>query len=117
MRQLIICRQRALMGFGLRYYCILDQDRDAFLSQIEGLSRAECNSLDGPVPITNGATIHLPIDENAHSFLIALYPEEKNMVTKNIPVPAGTADVIFIIQTDMDMRRGIMVSVGPGEKA
>ena len=92
MRHLIIHRQRALMGFGLSYFCILDQTRDGFLARLEGLSRAECNALEGPIPITNGQTIKVPIDDQAHTFLIALYPEEKNMVTREIPVPAGAED-------------------------
>lgn len=117
MRQLIIHRQRALMGFGLSYFCILDQTREDFLSRLEGLSRAECNALEGSAPITNGQTIQIPIDEQAHTFLIALYPEEKNMVTREIPVPSGTEDAVFIIKTDMDMRRGIVVSVGPGVRS
>lgn len=116
MRHLIIHRQRALMGFGLSYFCILDETRERFMERLEGLTRAQCNALEGPVPITNGATIELPLDEAAHTFLIALYPEEKNMVTREIPVPAGTEDVIYLIKTDMDMRRGIVVSVGPGTK-
>ena len=49
--------------------------------------------------------------------MIALYPEEKNMVTREIPVPAGTEDAVFLIKTDMDMRRGIVVAVGPGQRA
>ncbi len=117
MRHLIIHRQRALMGFGLSYFCILDQTREDFLARLEGLSRAECNALEGPTPITNGQTIKVPIDDQAHTFLIALYPEEKNMVTREIPVPAGTEDVVFVIKTDMDMRRGIVVSVGPGVRS
>ena len=116
MRHLIIHRQRALMGFGLSYFCILDETRERFMERLEGLTRAQCNALEGPVPITNGATIELPLDEAAHTFLIAHYPEEKNMVTREIPVPAGTEDVIYLIKTDMDMRRGIVVSVGPGTK-
>lgn len=117
MRHLIIHRQRALMGFGLSYFCILDQSREDFLARLEGLSRAECNGLDGTTPITNGQTIQVPIDDQAHTFLIALYPEEKNMVTREIPVPAGTEDAVFLIKTDMDMRRGIVVAVGPGQRA
>ncbi len=117
MRHLIIHRQRALMGFGLSYFCILDETRDSFMAQLEGLSRAECNALEGPTPITNGATIDLELDDQAHTFLIALYPEEKNMVTREIPVPAGEEDAVFLIKTDMDMRRGIVVSVGPAKKA
>ena len=116
MRHLIIHRQRALMGFGLSYFCILDETRERFMERLEGLTRAQCNALEGPVPITNGATIELPLDEAAHTFLIALYPEEKNMVTREIPVPAGTEDVIYLIKTSMDMWRGIVVSVGPGTK-
>ena len=61
MRHLIIHRQRALMGFGLSYFCILDQTRDGFLARLEGLSRAECNALEGPTPITNGQTIEVPV--------------------------------------------------------
>lgn len=117
MRHLIIHRQRALMGFGLSYFCILDQSREDFLARLEGLSRAECSVLDGAIPITNGQTVQIPIDDQAHTFLIALYPEEKNMVTREIPVPAGTEDAVFLIKTDMDMRRGIVVAVGPGQRA
>lgn len=117
MRYLIIHRQRALMGFGLSYFCILDQSREDFLARLEGLSRAECSALDGANPITNGQTVQIPIDDQAHTFLIALYPEEKNMVTREIPVPAGTEDAVFLIKTDMDMRRGIVVAVGPGQRA
>lgn len=40
MRHLIIHRQRALMGFGLSYFCILDETRERFMERLEGLTRA-----------------------------------------------------------------------------
>ena len=39
------------------------------------------------------------------------------MVTREIPVPAGAEDAVFVIKTDMDMRRGIVVAVGPGVRS
>lgn len=40
MRHLIIHRQRALMGFGLSYFCILDETRERFMERLEEIGRA-----------------------------------------------------------------------------
>ena len=115
-RYLVLQRQRALMGFGICYYCALDQSREDLLARLETLSRAECCALPELTSISNGGTVRIPLDSAAHSFLIALFPDDRRMVTREIPIPAGNEDAVFRIKTDMDIRRGILVSVGPAEQ-
>lgn len=105
MRRLIIHRQRALMAFGIRYYCVLDRDREEYLKDLE--ARREPMG----VPVENGGNAVLEMDAGAHSFFVVAPRESRPIITGEIPVPPGEEDAVFAILTDM--RQGMRIAVTP----
>ena len=92
MRHLIVHRERALACFAMKYDCVLDREQADFLAELEGKDREEL-MLNAPgVPMRNGETITIELDEGEHRFFAAACLESRTMTTNDLTIPAGDAD-------------------------
>lgn len=102
MRKLTLHRERALACFAVKYYCVIDQDQEAFLQSLIGQDQEQMMLSGEGVPLRNGETIQIELDENAHSFFAVVYLQSRNMTTEPAEIPAGDADVSFTIHTNFN---------------
>jgi hypothetical protein len=100
MRELILHRRRALASFALRYFCVMDQNPAAFMSALEADPATARFANRGDYALRNGESIRIPLDEEAHTFFIAIYTESHNLVTNVISVSPGPQSEEYSIITD-----------------
>lgn len=115
MRTLTLYRERALAGFALRYFCMLGRDRTKFIESLRQLEDPRANGT-GDVALRNGERIKLEIDETETNIFAVVYLESRCIVTPSIPIPAGTEDLGFQLDTGFDQYLGMTVTVRPMEK-
>ena len=100
MRHLIVHRERALACFAMKYDCILDTEQAEFLASLEGKDRNELMMNGAGVPMRNGETVSIELDEGEHRFFAAVCLESRTMTTNDLTIPAGDADVEVAVRTD-----------------
>lgn len=111
MRHLILHRQRALIGFALKYYCVLGGDRAGFLARLDQ-ERAAAQAGESVHPsLRNGDTIVLDLPEEGGSFFVAVFLEDRSIVTDPILVEPGREDVAYGILTDRIPYKGMVIAV------
>lgn len=114
MRHLILRRQRALIGFALRYYCVMGQDRDAFLARLEQEQAAARAGQRLHPSLRNGDTISLELPEEGGSFFVAVFLEDRSIVTEPVHIGPGGDDVVYDILTDREPYKGMIVTLAQG---
>lgn len=113
MRHLILHRQRALACFAMKYCCILNRDREAFLRSPEGQDPlALLGSGIGPV-LRNGETVSIDIGDGGCTFFVAACLDGRNLVTDEVVIPPGTEDAAYVIRTDYDGYKRLSICVVP----
>ena len=113
MRHLIIHRERSLVGFALNYYCVLGQDRDAFLQELPERNASARRGVASDYPLRNGQTVSIDIGNDALSFFIAVYLDGRSIVTAPISIAAGSDDAVFAILTQAVPYKGMEIAVVP----
>lgn len=102
MRHLTLHRQRALVGFALKYYCVLTQQ--------------ETPEQEETYILHNGDTISVEVSENGASFFVAVLLENRQIFTEPIAIAPGTVDVSYVILTDAHQPyKGMGIAVVPAE--
>lgn len=101
MRNLIIHRERALAAFALTYYVHVNKNREEHLSALSAMADPRLEAR-GDYGLRNGMTVKIPIDQGENWFFVGIYTQEKNHVSQQVPIGAGTEDVSFKIITDFD---------------
>ena len=110
MRHLIVHRERALACFAMKYDCVLDREQADFLAELEGKDREEL-MLNAPgVPMRNGETITIELDEGEHRFFVAACLESRIMTTNDLTIPAGDADAEINVRTDYNGDRKLEIT-------
>ncbi len=110
MRHLIVHRERALACFAMKYDCVLDREQADFLAELKGKDREEL-MLNAPgVPMRNGETITIELDEGEHRFFAAACLESRTMTTNDLTIPAGDADAEITVRTDYNGDRKLEIT-------
>ena len=110
MRHLIVHRERALAYFAMKYDCVLDREQADFLAELEGKDRGEL-MLNAPgVPMRNGETITIELDEGEHRVFVAACLESRTMTTNDLTIPAGDADAEITVRTDYNGDRKLEIT-------
>lgn len=99
MRNLYIKRERALACFALPYHCVLGQDIESHLSWVRTQDRDALMTLRIPGSMRNGETCCLSIDEKESSIFVIAYLAHGELVTESLPIPAGTKDLHYTVET------------------
>lgn len=111
MRKLILHRQRALIAFALKYYCVTGQDRAAFMARLPQ-EKAAAWAGQSPFPsLRNGETITIDLPETGGSFFVAVFLEDRSIVTEPVVIGPGTEDVEYMILTDRAPYKGMGVAL------
>ena len=114
MRHLILHRQRALACFAIKYHCILNQDREAFLCRLQRQDPLALLEEASEYMLRNGETISIDIScEERSAFFVAVYLEKRNIVTQEIIIEPGGRDVSYEIRTDYDGNRRLDIGIVP----
>lgn len=109
MRHLILHRQRALIAFALKYYCVMSGDREGFLAALAREREAAQNGAYRA--LRNGETITVELPEDEASFFVAVFLEGRSIVTDPVPIPPGTEDVEYVILTDRAPYKGMGIAL------
>lgn len=111
MRHLILHRQRALIGFALNYYCVLGSDREGFLARLDQ-EKAAAQAGESIHPrLRNGDTIVLDLPDQGGSFFVAVFLEDRSIVTEPITIGPGSEDVAYGILTDRIPYKGMVIAL------
>lgn len=110
MRHLIVHRERALACFAMKYDCILDREQAEFLASLEGQDRNELMLNGAGVPMRNGETVSIELDEGEHRFFVAVCLESRTMTTNDLTIPAGTEDAEITVRTDYNGDRKLEIT-------
>jgi hypothetical protein len=102
MRQLILHRERALAGFALLHYAVLDRDKTEFLRQQDQKPYTCRPEWGGDFALRNGETRRVELDEGEHTLFVAVYLESRRIITETMTIPAGNEDAKFTIFTEFD---------------
>jgi hypothetical protein len=102
MRKLILHRERALAGFALLHYAVVDQDKTEFL-RIQDQKPYTCRpEHGGDFALRNGESRQVELDDGEHTLFVVVYLESRRIVTETMTIPAGTEDARFTIFTEFD---------------
>jgi hypothetical protein len=115
MRQLILHRERALAGFAIRYFGVLDRDPAAFVAELERSAETARFAHVGDCALRNGETVSLNLDDGPHTLFVIIYTESRNVVTNLVTIDAGREDAEFTVRTEYDGYRKLQFVLGPTE--
>jgi hypothetical protein len=102
MRQLILHRERALAGFALLHYALVDRDKTEFLQELKKKPYTCRPEWGGDFALRNGETRRMELDEGEHTLFVAVYLESRLILTDVMSIPAGQEDAKFTIFTEFD---------------
>ena len=115
MRKLYVKRQRALACFSVTYHCILGQSQEDHLRWVREQSRPELMRSREPGGMRNGETICLELGEGPSSIFVIAYLEQRDLMTRLLPIPAGTEDLLCTVVTQYDGNRRLALELVPGD--
>ena len=116
MRHLILHRQRALIGFALKYYCVMGGDREGFLAALPMEKAAAQAGESRHRALRNGETITVELSEEGGSFFVAVFLEDRSIVTDPVAIGPGDQDVEYVILTDRAPYKGMGVALAAVER-
>jgi hypothetical protein len=102
MRQLIVHRERALAGFALLHYVLVDRDKKEFLQELQKKPYTCRPEWGGDFALRNGETRRVELDAGEHTLFVAVYLESRLILTDEMTIPAGEEDARFTIFTEFD---------------
>lgn len=106
-RALRITRKRALTGMLIPYYIVLNQHRDEFFARIEE------NDVCGVSAIRNGKTLDLRVSTDETLLFVAAFTSTGPAYSEEILLPAGNADLAFLLLTKYDAWSGSSYQLSP----
>lgn len=115
MRNLILHRQKALACFAMKYHCIVNEDREAFLRELAASDQPVHLFDQTDRALRNGETITLPIPEEGCRFFVVACLNGWDLPTEDVVVPPGTSDVRYTVVTDFDGNRSLSLRILPDE--
>ncbi len=115
MRKLYIKRQRALACFGLCYHAIVGVSQETHLAWVRQQPREELLRYHGPESLRNGETIALDIGEAESSVFVVAYLQQRELMTRLLPIPPGTEDLLCTVVTNYDGNRRLSLELVPGD--
>lgn len=116
MRHLILHRQRALIGFALKYYCIMGGDREAFMKSLAWEKAAALAGESRHRALRNGETITVELPQAGGSFFVAVFLEDRSIVTDPVVIGPGEADAEYVILTDRAPYKGMGIALAKVEQ-
>ena len=117
MRKLYLTRQRALACFGTAYHCILGKSKEEHLEWVRQQPRKDLMQYHGPESVRNGETVCLELGEEASSLFVIAYLEQRELMTRTLPIPAGDEDLWISVITNFDGNRRLSLQLAPGGAA
>ena len=115
MRYLYVKRQRALACFGTAYHCVLNQPLAEHLAWAETQDRETLMRLRDDQTLRNGETICMALGEGPGSLFVIAYLENRNLTTRELPIPPGDQDLLCTVVTEFDGNRRISLELVPGD--
>lgn len=115
MRKLILHRQRALACFAMKYHCVVNEDREAFLRDLAASDQPVhlWDRTDGV--LRNGETAALSIPEEACRFFVVACLNGWDLPTEEVVLAPGTEDVFYTVITEFDGDRRLSLRLVPTE--
>lgn len=114
MRKLYIRRERALACFAIPYHCVIGQPMEEHLRWAETQDRRAL-MMSHENAMRSGETICLTLDDEPSSLFVIAYQERGALITEELPVPAGTEDLFFVVSTQFDGNRRLCLELSVSE--
>ena len=112
MRNLYLKRERALACFAIPYHCVIGQTREEHLRWAETRDRPALMT-SRVNAVRSGETICVPLEEEPSSLFVIAYQERGALTTEELPLPAGSDDLYYVVTTQYDGHRRLSLELAP----